>query len=227
MKKIMFSDAFSLTKAVVSGRKTKTRRIITCPKRYHGVEVRGFYVKRNVAGNIVEVCMYDEDERDIDGGLILPKYKVGEVVAVAQSYASILDELEDPKNYCNMGHWELDAPKRAYYAGFLYYPGMTNKMFVSADEMIHQIRIANVRVERLQDISDEDCIKEGIGISATDNRIGTPFGIPFNYFVGEDKKGCRYSTPREAYAALIDKISGKGTWQSNPYVFAYEFELIK
>ena len=30
----------------------------------------------------------------------------------------------------------------------------------------------------------------------------------------------------EAFAALIDKVSGKGTWESDPYVFVYEFELI-
>lgn len=30
-----------------------------------------------------------------------------------------------------------------------------------------------------------------------------------------------------AFAALIDKVSGKGTWESNPYVWAYEFELMK
>lgn len=27
--------------------------------------------------------------------------------------------------------------------------------------------------------------------------------------------------------ALIDKVSGKGTWESNPYVWVYEFELMK
>jgi hypothetical protein len=36
-----------------------------------------------------------------------------------------------------------------------------------------------------------------------------------------------YLTPRQAFAALIDKVSGKGTWESNPYVFVYEFELEK
>lgn len=36
-----------------------------------------------------------------------------------------------------------------------------------------------------------------------------------------------YRTAKKAYAALIDKISGKGTWKRNPYVFVYEFELIK
>lgn len=36
-----------------------------------------------------------------------------------------------------------------------------------------------------------------------------------------------FNTPREAYAALIDRISGKGTWSSNPFVFVYDFELVK
>ena len=32
---------------------------------------------------------------------------------------------------------------------------------------------------------------------------------------------------RTRYAALIDKISGKGTWENNPWVFVYDFELVK
>ena len=26
---------------------------------------------------------------------------------------------------------------------------------------------------------------------------------------------------------LIDKVSGKGTWEGNPYVFVYEFKVIE
>ena len=33
-------------------------------------------------------------------------------------------------------------------------------------------------------------------------------------------------TPKEAYAALIDKINGKNTWDSNPFVWVYDFEFI-
>lgn len=36
-----------------------------------------------------------------------------------------------------------------------------------------------------------------------------------------------YPDPCEAYSVLIDRISGKGTWDSNPYVFVYDFELVK
>lgn len=100
-------------------------------------------------------------------------------------------------------------------------------MFVRSDLMPHQIRITGIRCERLQDISDEECLREGVGVSATDNLVGFPIAIPFNYYIGRDEKGYRYVTPREAFSVLIDKISGRGTWQSNPYVWVYEFELIK
>ena len=36
-----------------------------------------------------------------------------------------------------------------------------------------------------------------------------------------------FDTPREAFAVLIDKVSGRGTWKSNPWVVVYEFELVK
>ena len=35
------------------------------------------------------------------------------------------------------------------------------------------------------------------------------------------------ASPKESYAELIDKVSGKGTWESNPYVFVYDFNLVK
>lgn len=87
--------------------------------------------------------------------------------------------------------------------------------------MPHHIRITDVRVERLQDISDEDCFKEGI-YASNSHEIG--YGIPWVY--GFEKSKIVYYTPREAFAALIDKVSGKGVFQSNPYVFVYEFELV-
>ncbi len=73
----------------------------------------------------------------------------------------------------------------------------------------------------LQDISDEDCLKEGIYEDSGDDKY--PPSI-FYEFEGNEDDG--FDTPREAFAALIDKVSGKGTWESNPYVFVYEFKLI-
>lgn len=209
MKKIMFNDRYGLTEAVLSGRKTQTRRIITCPKTFKGEWVAGFHVYRRQSDGVITEypCMYDADERDFDGGEILPTYKVGEVVAIAQAYRDIWQQT----GYMT----EIEAKQCA---------GYSNKMFVRADLMPHQIRITNVRVERLQDIPDEDCLKEGIVSWTKDREL-------FKYDLGESYEMFEWCdkpySPREAFAALIDKVSGKGTWDSNPFVFAYDFELVK
>lgn len=36
-----------------------------------------------------------------------------------------------------------------------------------------------------------------------------------------------FNKPREAFASLIDKVSGRGTWERNPFVWRIEFELVK
>lgn len=99
-------------------------------------------------------------------------------------------------------------------------PGWKNKMFVKADLMPHHICITNIRVERLQDISEEDCLKEGIW---RDDNVGLE-GVTYWY---HGLANSSFRTAKEAYASLIDKISGKGTWESNPWVFVYDFELVK
>ena len=127
----------------------------------------------------------------------LAPYKVGEVVAIAQPYNDIprlanYPELQDMSDYA---------------------AGYNNKMFVRAEDMQHHIKITDIRVERLKDISDEDCLKEGIK--------------PCNFgkkFTPGDRRA--YNTPREAFAALIDKVGKKGDWDSNPWVFVYNFKIV-
>ena len=156
--------------------------------------------RRIVPQSVIEKYAMLEDPAIIDDA----RYDVGEVVAVAQSYKDAgIEDVTDKDGYL-------------YHAFTI--AGWDNKMFVRPDLMPHQIRITNVRIQRLQEISDEDCLKEGIRKVVNEN------GIYVQYYVGND--AC-FETPREAFANLIDKVSGKGTWNSNPYVWVYDFELIK
>ena len=217
----MFNDNFLLTQAVLEGRKTQTRRIITHPKTFKGKDICGFYVcRRATDGVITEICMYDEDEIPIDEGQILPKYKVGEVIAVAQSYRDCGGLNED-----GIPMWEIISQKAGSSNA-----GWDNKMFVRADIMPHQIRITNVRVERLQDISDEDCLKEGVVVNEPKIKGGINMYYPCEYLRSCAKEvgwGRVFHTPREAFAHLINKVSRKDVWSENPYVFVYDFELVK
>lgn len=209
MKKIMFDDKFLLTQAVLDGRKTQTRRVITYPKTFHGKDVCGYYVCRRATDRaITEVCMYDENESFIDEGQILPKYKVGEVVAVAQSYRDC-----GGLNEIGISRWDIIKQQVGSANA-----GWDNKMFVKPELMIHFIRITNVRIERLQDIQENDCLKEGIRKVVNEN------GIYVQYYVGHS--AC-FENPREAFAHLINKVSRKDVWNANPYVFVYDFELVK
>lgn len=214
MKKIMFNDKYGLTQAVLDGRKTMTRRIIKCPRTFRGEWVAGFNIhRRHSDKKIVDwPCMYDADEREFDMGEILPKYELGEVVAIAQSYKDSgydSDSLDrHPKDLSIRGLMKDSA-------------GWNNKMFVKSYACKHHIKITNVKIERLQDISDEDCLKEGVIHAYTDNN-----GIKI-YHTPHTKRGyLSTDVAQEAFAALIDKVSGKGVFQSNPFIFAYEFKLI-
>ena len=212
MKKIMFNDKYSLTQAVLDGRKTMTRRIIKCPRTFKGEWVAGFNIHRRHSDKKIVgwPCMYDADEREFDMGEILSKYKVGEVLAIAQSYESLGMNPEIALN---------DRDGIGFYTKTKFAPGWKNKMFVRADLMPHHIRITDIKIERLQNISDEDCFKEGIFKWDAGQK-----DIPFYSFHNADIPD--YNDTRDAFAELIDKVSGKGTWKSNPYVFVYEFELV-
>ena len=217
MKKIMFNDEFRLTQAVLNGRKTMTRRIIEIDEcvRFPIIRFRPLenWEKKVVNPNYVfnghVYAVYNE--LDLLCHLVKPRYEIGEVVAIAQSYKDSgysPDSLDrHPKDLSVRGLMKDSA-------------GWNNKMFVKSYACRHHIKIVNVKIERLQDISDEDCLKEGI-IKGKCGSESTHFMDA--YYVPKEKQ--TYCTPRNAFAALIDKVSSKGTWESNPFVFAYEFRL--
>lgn len=183
MKKIMFSDKFCLTQAVLAGQKTMTRRLL----------------KDNVPlGNWEETAKH------------LP-YKVGDIVAIAQPYKDIIECL--PK-YSDIIINVEGSINREYKAGW------TNKMFVRADLMPHHIKITDVKIERLQDISVDDILCEGVWQFYDNKNL---FYVSKNIGYAPD---VAFLSAREAFWYLIDHISGKGTWESNPWVVAYSFELV-
>lgn len=190
MKKILLSDKYGLTRAVLERRKIQTRRLV--PKDFFTLawDERGdTLVYENEEGDFIDI-------RDSKYAI----FKGGEIVAIAQRYSEIGIE---PFPFCENG-WN-------------------NKMFVKPGLMPHHIKITNIKVEWLQNISDEDCLKEGIIKYTKDGEV-------FKYDLSDGFEMFKWHemphSPGEAFASLIDKISGKGTWESNPYVFVYDFELV-
>lgn len=213
MQKIMFNDKYGLTQAVLEGRKTQTRRVLNPTMLFKRLKTYEGWSKEDISAwkRSCKTRLYEAQDAELqqmlDYALSFSRYKIGEEAAVAQSYRSLgfdRDRVYNDKEIleicCSIG-WK-------------------NKKYVKANLMRHRIRITNLRIERLQDISDEDCLAEGIWRADNVGLEGTTY-----WYHGLANSSFR--TLQDAYASLIDHISGKGTWASNPYVFVYEFELIK
>ena len=196
---------------VVAGEKIQTRRIINPQP-----DSRSFRTTN---------IMFE----DWHGREIRPKYKVGETVYLKEPYAETCDEYGTPiiaykfggkpriklpdSLGCEMDtDWCIDN-----------YPACgkwKNKLFMPESAARHFVEITAVRAERLQDISEEDCLKEGIEEVIWKGKI---LKSSKHYFNGYES----YDTPIEAYAELIDRINGNGICERNPWVWVYDFKFIK
>lgn len=227
----MFNERFGLQQAVFDRLKTDTRRIEKCLSVLPTEFGEGEYVVPHLENGKFIVRKYWQGAL-LDTYTIVPKFKVGDVVAIAQRY------------------------KELGYTGFIVEKGKpvqvekskgwSNKMFVKAELMQRHVEITNVRLQRLQDISEEDCRKEGIIPVAwrqyhkqdwndlspqryTDHDVWTlpkfREGIE-DPWAESDPDEYMAETAKVAFAVLIFKLMGRKVWDSNPWVLVYSFKLL-
>lgn len=213
MKKIMFNDQYGLTKAVLEGRKTMTRRLVPA-----GI-MRMAQLEANMFGENLSERLWEHSPI------------LCETVSIAQSYAELYKVLA-------ARHFKrTDVLYDEFYHAMQFAKvcdtdaGWNNKMFVKADLMPYKIHITSVHAERLQDITEEDAMCEGIFKYDQpplhhESDMYSPWPPHVRPYKFDHDNHRYFCNARAAFAYLIDKVSGRGTWKSNPYVFVYSFRLI-
>ena len=212
MKGICFKEPLFI--ATIKGIKTQTRRIINPqPDNIRSVSIK--LMKSGVDYQLITPKGIPEPAISFltcKNKYLKPRYKVGEVVYLKEPYVHFIEDGYKVHVYKYMNDeaelWEGGT-------GFSW----INKLFMPEIDARYFIKITAVRAERLQDISDEDCIREGI----IEERIWGNHTEWFTYCNGTYS----FTTPREAYKELINSIHGKGTWEENPFVWVYDYELYK
>ena len=197
----MFDDKRDLTNMVITREKEMTRRIEKFCKSIPDAVKRGF-TRFEILPNRIVRLWNDKEQTFIK---YKTRFAIDEVIAVSQSYKDIYQYAD----------FEMIGDDFITESA-----GYDNKMFVKAELMPHQIKIIDIKIEQLQDINDEDCLKEGIFI--IDSHEHLHYGY-HNTKIGD----IGFLKPRDAFSHLINAISGKGTWEENPYVVVYSFKLIK
>lgn len=207
MKGICFIEP--LHEKTVKNMKVQTRRII----KPQPLDI--------VCSTIIDNKLLFETRDENDALVFLkPRYNVGDVLYLKEPYKKWTRGLSEGRHTSILYKYGEDTPcDKVGTEGSSYYTDWKNKLFMPAYAARHYIKITSVRAERLQDISDEDSIKEGIEEERNWGN-GTEW---FTYCNGTHS----FDTPRESYKALINSIDGKDTWDSNPWVWVYDYELIE
>ncbi|HET8885568.1 MAG TPA: hypothetical protein VFM70_04355 [Salinimicrobium sp.] len=97
-----------------------------------------------------------------------------------------------------------DVVKELHWKPSIFMPKVAPRIF---------LEVTNVRVERLQDISEDDAIAEGITDAA-------PLGFRYNGF-------SQFETAKLAFKHLWQSINGEESWKSNPWVWVYDLKKVE
>lgn len=199
MKGIMFIE--DMYNAVVSRLKTETRRTCEVPQDYSLCSISE---KRLVYNPNFFLFHNAKNDSFIEKK---PKYKVGEIVYLKEPYF-ICKEIVTYK----FGNTTWDIYPKKYWK---------NKMFMPEKAARRFIKITNVRIEKLHEITKRGAINEGI-----ERKKYTIEKECWGYKI-YDTESTYDENPINSYWSLWDKINGKDSWYKNPYVFVYSFEPYK
>lgn len=143
-----------------------------------------------------------------------PKFQVGETIFVKESF--------DYREHLSMGNYH-------HYTAWKKRPAQ----YMRQEQSRLTLKITGVKVERLQDISEEDCIKEGIGCTGGWN--GEDYDDGEFYFgkLTENEDGMSWENEmfeyaEDAFAVYWNETHRKPEekWEANPWVWVYEYEVL-
>jgi len=191
-----------MIRAILDGRKTQTRRIVKPQPEYsHGMGKWVLYPKQHptVYADLINAFKY------------CPYGQPGDVLWVKETYSVLEPEhiisgrMKDRFVFkADMKTKESEEIRQELIkCGYPY--KWKSSRFMPKEACRIKLLIEDIRVERLQDISEEDAMAEGV--------IATPY---FSWETGYI----------DSYHELWESINGKGSWDANPFVWVIKFKKL-
>jgi hypothetical protein len=201
-KPILFSTP--MVKAILDGREKCTRRVVKPqpPQFVDYFEKRGDGFKAYMVPG--EPCDYP---------LVKPKYQPGDILWVRETWATVSSGIIEYKaTYIEpyTGSTEIDhIGKKITWRPSIHMPRTAARIF---------LRVTNVRVERVQEITENDAKNEGV-------KDPYDYQEP-SYYDQPHVRGMEIN--KSAFAGLWDSLNAKRGygWGTNPWVWVYEFERV-
>lgn len=208
IKPILFNT--EMVRAILDGRKSCTRRLVKTRRK----DACGFYVTKKADGTFSGIYEYDENESMFDNPL-MPPYQPGDILYIRETWS---EGYEDGTYIYKADDKLADLPTFKESSKLIYHPSI--HMPKKAARI--WLKVTDVRVERLQEITPKDAESEGVG-----NLFYEDIGYSEkNYGTEVDPE---YGIAKEQFAWLWESTIKKSDldrygWDANPYVWVIEFE---
>jgi hypothetical protein len=205
---ILFNAA--MVKAILAGNKTQTRRVMKTQIVFGDV-IEGFPPLWHLPTGPESGILYPNGKDQIHA--MCPLGKVGDRLWVREAWAT--DDSLDNKPPRDFSAWPVrylaDGKKRSCGA-FTGNTAGKNRRSMHMPRWASRItlEITAVRVERLQDISEEDALAEGARTEQEAASEGASW----------------YDKPCRAFQFLWQSIYGAESWEASPWVWIIEFKRI-
>lgn len=207
--------------ALLEGRKTQTRRVLKPRK---GLTLHELITEGEQSGNEYR-CRRDQVQE--------PRINVGDRLYVREAHyltddgdyeyavytadgaEAVGEHLQEIASLEN-SHPAIDWSRHKKQRPGIHMPRWASRL---------TLPVTDVRVERLQDISKEDAIAEGI-LFVNDNYGNGPAYCDFHLGNKWDTAEW-FASPVDSYRSLWNQINGENAWDDNPWVVAVSFEVLK
>lgn len=205
-KPILFSSP--MVQAILEGRKTQTRRII--PEKiiddYYNYDE---YCNMVMPPDITCTRTYEKEFY-----LERCKYSINDILWVRETFCPVIDAYTfEDKGF----KYRADKNTEDYngcWKPSIFMPKEAARIF---------LKVKNIRVERLHDISESDAIAEGIQELLSSSMQLATQGRLFRDYSKKPELFMDGLKPIQSFKSLWQSINGN--WHENPFVWVYEFEL--
>ncbi|HBT3131889.1 TPA: morphogenetic protein [Klebsiella pneumoniae] len=205
-----------MVRAILDGRKTQTRRIVK------GTDGAVKFCKEwDINGEEIFVVLGEKDHTGMNpvlGAISCPFGAVGDRIWVRETFAALepgsYEQVKPQEGHCqDLRYAATDrlAKSDADIRGYKWVPSIHMPRWASRI----LLEITDVRVERLNSISQEDAQAEGLELTGWRPTYSDP------------DSGGEVMTPCDNFAELWSSIYGDGSWQANPWVWVISFERIE
>ena len=207
-KPILFSTP--MVQAILRGEKTQTRRIMQeqPPCQLLSCGTSGRY--------------WADNPEDLRAKYFRCKYEIGDILWVRETWAKTGDNFHDDWERKSIYYFKADNPfneKELHenYPQMKGFPKWRPSIFMPKEACRIFLKLKSIRIERINDISENDSLQEGIQPFTKDNNI-------FKHGLDGWEWQSMTKYAKEAYKILWQKINGEKSWAENPWVWVYEFE---